>query len=358
VTRRTRSGFTLVELLVVIAIIGVLVALLLPAVQAAREAARRSQCGNQVRQIALAWQLHHDAQGFFPSAGWGYRWTGDPDRGFGASQPGSWAYSCLPFMEQGALHQKGKSASGPAKNDLLAEVAQTPVFTFYCPSRRAAQAYNNADSSGIIAENMSNKPTLARSDYAANLGPRDRPGPGDTPIPNSLTFYTVWLSGPKLADAYAGKGFVSDIFDTYRYCKGVAFQRSEVKIKQIPDGLSNTYLVGEKWVDPQYYFGGDGSNFSLKDIGDDQACWMSDDLDMNRNTGPVATGGLTAGQSDTPPLPDQPGLKAIYSFGSAHPATFHMAMCDASVRSVSYDVSPTVHHSYGTRNGEESEGAQ
>jgi hypothetical protein len=138
----------------------------------------------------------------------------------------------------------------------------------------------------------------------------------------------------------------------------VAFQRSEVKIKQIPDGLSNTYLVGEKWVDPQFYFGGDGSNFSLKDIGDDQACWMSDDLDMNRNTGPVPTTGLTAGQSDTPPLPDQPGLKAYYSFGSAHPTTFHMAMCDASVRSVSYDVSPTVHHSHGTRNGEESEGAQ
>ncbi|HEX6960808.1 MAG TPA: DUF1559 domain-containing protein, partial [Lacipirellula sp.] len=138
---RKRGGFTLVELLVVIAIIGVLVALLLPAVQAAREAARRSQCSNQLRQIALAWQLHHDAHQFFPSAGWGYAWTGDPDRGFGASQPGSWAYSCLPFMEQAALHQMGSGATGAAKHDLLADAAQIPVATFYCPSRRAPAAY-------------------------------------------------------------------------------------------------------------------------------------------------------------------------------------------------------------------------
>ena len=107
VSKWKRSAFTLVELLVVIAIIGILVALLLPAVQAAREAARRATCTNQVKQIALAWHLHHDTHKFFPSGGWGYRYMADPDRGFGEGQPGSWAYSCLPYLEEQTLHQIG-----------------------------------------------------------------------------------------------------------------------------------------------------------------------------------------------------------------------------------------------------------
>ena len=79
---RAKSGMTLVELLVVIAIIGILVALLLPAVQAARESARKNQCANHLKQISLAALHHHQAQGFFPSNGWGHKWVGDPDHGF------------------------------------------------------------------------------------------------------------------------------------------------------------------------------------------------------------------------------------------------------------------------------------
>ena len=106
-----RSGFTLVELLVVITIIGILVALLLPAVQAAREAARRLQCANNVKQLALAALSHESAITFFPTGGWDKVWLGHPDRGFGKSQPGGWIYNVLPFIEQEALHDLAQAAA-------------------------------------------------------------------------------------------------------------------------------------------------------------------------------------------------------------------------------------------------------
>ncbi|QDV75142.1 DUF1559 domain-containing protein [Botrimarina mediterranea] len=336
--RPTAKAFTLVELLVVIAIIGILVALLLPAVQAAREAARRAQCTNQLKQVALAWQLHHDTHGFLPSAGWGYLWTGDPDKGFGASQPGSWAYSSLPFMEESALHDIGAGLTGAAKMEALGTTLQTPVATFYCPSRRAPAAYANPDSVYGPGANHSTADSIARMDYAANLGP-EIPVSGFGQTPPTFGRYTQWKSGPQNeAAAEAGDGFYT--FNPLKYCHGISFQRSEINFRQITDGTSKTYMVGEKNVNPDYYLGGAGTDFGLKDIGDDQAAWVSDDLDGNRNT-------------ELLPLPDQPGVPAQLVFGSAHPGVFQMSFCDGSVASMSYSIEQTVHNSYGTRNGDE-----
>src|SRR5271165_3556364 len=102
-SRQERSGFTLVELLVVIAIIGILIALLLPAVQAARESGRRVQCSNNLKQLGLGVLQHVDTCGRFPSDGWGWGWVGDPDHGNRMGQPGGWIYNTLPFIEQQAL---------------------------------------------------------------------------------------------------------------------------------------------------------------------------------------------------------------------------------------------------------------
>lgn len=102
--RPMTRGFTLVELLVVIAIIGVLVALLLPTVQAAREGARRIQCSNHLKQLGTAALNHLDAHRIFPTNGWGCFWIGDPDRGVDWQQPGGWIFNLLTYVEQNDVY--------------------------------------------------------------------------------------------------------------------------------------------------------------------------------------------------------------------------------------------------------------
>ena len=139
--RPAKPGFTLVELLVVIAIIGILIALLLPAVQMAREAARRMQCSNKLKQIGLALHNYESAYKSFP--------PGTVDYGVADSQEWGWAVFLLPFLEQGALHDQ------LAPNDrrfveLLADpvarsLCQMPLAVFRCPSDRTPQLLEGTD---------------------------------------------------------------------------------------------------------------------------------------------------------------------------------------------------------------------
>ncbi len=337
--RSQRRAFTLVELLVVIAIIGILVALLLPAIQAAREAARRAACTNHLKQISLAWHLHSDAHGFFPSGGWGYKFMADPDRGFGEKQPGSWAYSCLPFLEEQALHDTGFGiADATLKKAALTTLSSTPVATFYCPSRRPAAATPTLYSDPQPYYNASRADAQARSDYAANLGPCFKDDPT----------LVQWYAGPSsFVRADQGIGFYKD--QTYvdvdgltknwmTKVRGIVYQAYEYKFKNVTDGTAKTYMVGEKYLTPDWYSLDPSIQPTPADIADDQSCWAGDDLDMNRFA-----------DDQYPPAQDQPGLQSPYNFGSAHPGVFLMAMCDASVQGISYNIDPVVHERLGDR---------
>src|SRR5262245_15209869 len=102
-----RPAFTLIELLVVIAFIPILIGLLLPAVQAVREAAARIECANNLKQISLGILNHEASWKRYPTGGWGWGWVGDPDRGNDFRQPGGWVFNLLPYVEQDNLHRVG-----------------------------------------------------------------------------------------------------------------------------------------------------------------------------------------------------------------------------------------------------------
>ena len=133
-----QSGFTLVELLVVIAIIATLMGLLLPAVQSVREAARRVQCANNLRQLATGMLTFENTNKHLPSGGWAWTWAADPDRGSSVEQPAGWLYSILPFIEQTATHELGADGkpdewTTPQLEGAVKRAAAT-VAIMNCPS--------------------------------------------------------------------------------------------------------------------------------------------------------------------------------------------------------------------------------
>ena len=316
--RNGSRGFTLVELLVVIAIIGILVALLLPAVQAAREAARRSQCKNHLKQIGLGWLSHENTHGFLPSSGWSPKWVGDPARGFGRTQPGGWAYSILPYVEEQTLFDlpdDGNAQQITARQkEQAAVMTETPVEIFNCPSRRSATVFEYILPTFWDVHNSNTIDAVIRSDYAANSG-NETGGENAGLGPSSYAQYDTYL--------FVTEGGADQ--------SGVSFKASEVEIRQITDGTSKTYMVGEKYLNADWYENG-------QDGGDNHSSYQGFDRDVNRWTGP----GLVPSQ-------DRPGFENVFIFGSAHSGGWHVALCDGSVQFVQFDVDETVHMFMGSR---------
>ena len=329
---RKKDGFTLVELLVVIAIIGVLVSLLLPAVQAAREAARRTQCQSNIKQLALGALNHHDIVQHFPTGGWGYFWVGDADRGFGRDQPGGWIYNVLPFIEQNNLHALAgdgqKDVITPQQLEGARSVVVQPIQIIVCPSRRPEGVFSKPIDYTFVAYNAEeNSPDFnvaGRSDYAMNSGDEEHNEyeifPRD--LGRAPTFR--WCN-----DTTGNKLRGCRIFPHPDQLTGVGFQRSEVGIRHITDGTSNTYLIGEKYLDPLNYETG-------LDNADNETWCTGYNNDNFRNAFSL-------------PLQDQPGLADQFRFGSAHPGVWHMAFSDGHVESLSFDIELEVHRANANR---------
>ena len=331
--RSAYRGFTLVELLVVIAIIGILVALLLPAVQAAREAARRAQCQNHLKQMALGMLNHESANKHLPVGGWCAVLSGDPDKGNGKDQPGGWPYNILSYIEETALHDMGAGLPTAQKNQVFMTRDATPVGAYYCPTRRPARAYpislRNANHAAQI-------PAAAKIDYAMNVG--DAACNYDTDLaicaqPNPPKPY--WNTGV----LWPTTTIISNRDNPNPNPK---LENVLVKIGQITDGTSKTYLVGECYRNPDTAISGPSA------ANDDWPCYNGSQDDKERTVGYDAR----IYRIGHPPTQDTPGAMPTslrFAFGSAHPAGFYMAFCDGSVQFISYDIDLETHRQNGHR---------
>lgn len=296
-----RKAVTLIELLVVISILVLLVSLLLPAVQAAREAARKVSCRNNVRQCGLALSLFESSHRQFPSNGWGWAWVGDASIANRLDNPGGWIFSVLPFLEQNSLWEMTHSASGRL------QAISTPIPVLICPSRRAVEAYPYTQLV-VPLRNVELPSTGSRTDYAINAGDRIVPAP---PGPESVEDLRNYPRPS--ADLYSG----------------IAFIRSSIRARDISAGMSNTLAVAEKLIPIAAYTTG-------ASLGDDQTALLGDDADIRRWT-------------EFLPLKDG-HMDDIERFGSAHSSGVIGVMCDGSLRDVSFDIDGAVWRSLGNRN--------
>jgi prepilin-type N-terminal cleavage/methylation domain-containing protein/prepilin-type processing-associated H-X9-DG protein len=377
--KQLRVGFTLIELLVVIAIIGVLIALLLPAVQKVREAANRTSCANNLKQIGLAVHNFHDTYGQFPNTG-GWWATGPAYDASGSPvglkyQTAGWAFQILPFMEQDNLYRlvdvyppnatpqtatnlsffnqamksTGWTISGP-QGGYLSDIGVTdglnaagaarsiPVPTYYCPSRRPVGVYNKQNN---------------LNDYTAVA-------PGHVPLyRNSAGLLSNDLQGLVYGWAPQSEGYSDGDYGLHHGVIGIGNrwqgELTRHTFASVKDGTSNTMMIGEAWKQSNSY-GAQG--------GDDNGPFEGTDEDIIRscatNLDPAAPdsqqsdpqGPLRANPSQDAPVDNIGGWSTVswnsqFGFGAAHPAGINACFADGSVHNVKYGVDPEVFNALG-----------
>jgi prepilin-type N-terminal cleavage/methylation domain-containing protein/prepilin-type processing-associated H-X9-DG protein len=344
IRRLRQQAFTLIELLVVIAIIGVLIALLLPAVQKVREAANRVSCANNLKQMALAVHNHHDTYKSMPSAGEAnnYNWNrtlvgGTPATG--AGQSWGWAYQIMPFAEQDNLWRYVE----PNSTDPTQSTFQGDYFVlnhippiYNCPSRRGK--ISNQDPYPWNGAPVMDNPI----DYAGNGGSW------------AFGYDPNATDGTKLNGVFQGVNHVVNMSGAQPVLTAQVADGRPLKFSAVIDGLSNTMLFGEKAVN------------SLTSMNNNDGTWGDDEgyvfgvaWDTIRFGQGATSQGTFApipysdawGNPDTPVqdqpcpsnfsgggyAPDFPGWPN-YRWGSAHPGGMNVALCDGSVRTINYNI--------------------
>lgn len=304
-----RAAFTIVELMVVMAIIAIMIGLLLPAVQAAREAARQVRCRNNIRQVALACHNYESAFKELP----GYAGERQPllvVQGlprFRAAElaGGPWPVQAMAFMEQATL---AEGLSGFAKDPaltptpLVEQLVRAPVDTFHCPTRRDANSYP------LVAPYEARYGERgARIDYAMNGGPARVSDEDDRII--HTQYDGVWVLGKR------------------------------VKMNRIFDGLSYTYLLGEKAMDSLKYETGD--------------CFGDRSPLAGYHETSVSSHSYVRFASRVPQMDSIHNCLVCHDFGSAHPAGWNAAMTDGSVRLLNFGMDIDVHRANASVDGRE-----
>ncbi|MEO1526343.1 MAG: DUF1559 domain-containing protein [Planctomycetota bacterium] len=332
VDRRRSGGFTLIELLVVLAIIGVLIGLLMPAVQSAREASRRTDCSNRVRQLALATHMHHDALGYFPPARYESRPDADLVDRCGLETP-TWLARVMPYIEQRELADSWDMSM--AWHAHPGRVRMVVPDIFLCPSRRAGtQQTGFRELRTVVSGGGGTLPC------GCPLPPRDKEL--DISVEGALCDYAgnhgdlTPGSVGEPTDFYFGGNGTGVIISVRPNCKdGEAISPMDrVRMASVFDGTSNTFLFGEKFI-------------PLAGLGvfpEDSPAYDGDHLPAScRLAGPGLR--LASGPSDV--------IADMFSFGSWHPGGVHFAFVDGSVRFISPDMDTVVLGSMANRRDSE-----